>query len=149
LKADLLGQPACLCLVRLYNEQLFQTPAIMVRPDITRKFNPSGIADAVLASQTGILSGLLQDSRLKRMSEQEALTPKSAYTVANLFDDLEAGFKAVVFTTKFRHWVFASYLNNSPGGEQAAIIDAVFKRLMALGSNVVDQCIFPSRYSHR
>jgi len=86
--------------VRLYNEQLFHTPAIMVRPDITRKFNASGIADAVLASQTGILSGLLQDSRLKRLSEQEALTPKNAYTVANLFDDLRTGIFSELVSTK-------------------------------------------------
>ena len=86
--------------VRLFNTQLFKTPASLIRADIVKKFSSTGIPERILSSQTNILAGLLQDGRLKRMSEQEALNPSDCYKIVNLVDDLQAGIFTELVTPK-------------------------------------------------
>ncbi|MFM7321522.1 MAG: zinc-dependent metalloprotease [Armatimonadota bacterium] len=76
--------------VKLLDQELFTTPKALVRPDIVLRFAPGGIPDRVLASQTMILSGLLVDSRLRRMAEQELMLGAKAYGPAALMTDLSS-----------------------------------------------------------
>ncbi len=48
----------------------FTTPAFMIRPEILRRIQPTGIVDRVRTAQAGIMSNLLQSARLDRMAEQ-------------------------------------------------------------------------------
>ena len=47
-----------------------KTPASLVAPDIVQRLQATGTADRVLGSQTSILHGLLNETRVKRMAEQ-------------------------------------------------------------------------------
>ena len=70
----------------------FTTPAFMIRPDILRRIQPTGIVDRVRTAQAGILTGLLQAARLDRMAEQTALDgDKVAYPPVQFLQDLRAG----------------------------------------------------------
>lgn len=74
--------------VRLLDQELFTTPKSLIRPDIVLRFQSGGIPDRILASQSMILSGLLQDSRLRRMQETELRLGTKAYTPYQLMGDL-------------------------------------------------------------
>lgn len=69
----------------------FQTPAALVANDIVERLEPNGAADRLVSAQRQILSTLLSDSRIKRMSEQAVRDPKSAYTPLELMNDLTSG----------------------------------------------------------
>lgn len=77
--------------VKLLDDVLFTTPKSLIRPDIVSKFASGGIPDRILASQAQILGGLLVESRLRRMAEQEAMMGAKAYGPAALMEDLRAG----------------------------------------------------------
>ncbi len=76
--------------VAFLNENAFKTPTALVAPDIVQRLQASGTADRVLGSQRSLLTNLLSDRRLKRMSEQATRDPNT-YQPLNLMDDLTAG----------------------------------------------------------
>ena len=51
----------------------FKTPSFMIRPEILRRIQPTGIVERVRTAQSGDHGGLLQAARLDRMAEQAAL----------------------------------------------------------------------------
>ncbi len=57
----------------------FKTPLFMIRPEILRRIQTTGIVERVRTSQASILGGLLQAARLDRMVEQTALDGNVAY----------------------------------------------------------------------
>ena len=69
----------------------FQTPKFMIRPEILRRIQPTGIVERVRTAQTSILGGLLQDARLDRMVEQAALDGPTAYPPVAFLGDLRNG----------------------------------------------------------
>src|SRR3954470_21821311 len=69
----------------------FTTPSFMVRPEILRRIQPTGIIDRVRTMQAGIMSQLLQGARLDRMAEQAALDGPLAYSPLQFLTDLRAG----------------------------------------------------------
>jgi hypothetical protein len=69
----------------------FTTPAFMVRPEILRKIQPTGIIDRVRTAQSGIMGQLLQAARLDRMAEQVALDGPAAYSPLQFLTELRAG----------------------------------------------------------
>ncbi len=69
----------------------FTTPHSLLRPDILYRIEPSGVANRVLTSQTGLLSSLLSDDRVNRMLDSEALAAKPTYTVMQMVADLQTG----------------------------------------------------------
>ena len=73
-------------------DNAFQTPSFMIRPEILRRIQPTGIIDRVRTAQAGIVSNLLQAARLDRMAEQYALDgPKVAYSPLEFLTDLRMG----------------------------------------------------------
>ncbi len=76
--------------VALLNENAFKVPDYLINPDIINRIDPDGVADRILASQRSVLAALLDDSRIKRMSDH-ANRSKDAYPPAALLDDLHAG----------------------------------------------------------
>ena len=74
-------------------QQVFQTPAKLVAPQITMRLEASGTASRVLGSQESILRSLLSDARVRRMSEhaQRTADPAAVYTPTQLLADLTAG----------------------------------------------------------
>src|SRR4030095_15356850 len=62
-------------------ENAFQTPSFMIRPDILRKIQASGVITRIQGLQSGIMGQLLQSARLDRMAEQLAIDgPTVAYS---------------------------------------------------------------------
>ncbi|HEV2474777.1 MAG TPA: zinc-dependent metalloprotease, partial [Chthonomonadales bacterium] len=55
------------------------------------RIQPDGAQDMVLNSQRAILLGLLNDARINRMLDNEALNPGSAYSVQELVATIQHG----------------------------------------------------------
>src|SRR4029453_10902229 len=69
----------------------FTTPSFMIRPEILRLIQPTGIVDRVRTAQAGIMSNLLQAARLGRMAEQVTLDGNVAYSPLDFLTDLRNG----------------------------------------------------------
>jgi hypothetical protein len=70
----------------------FATPTWLLRSDILRLIEPSGVSDRVMASQRSVLNNLLTESRLIRMAELETLAPAAqVYRVTDMLGDLRKG----------------------------------------------------------
>jgi hypothetical protein len=69
----------------------FTAPSFMIRPEILRRIQPSGIISRVQQLQAGIMSQLLQSARLDRMAEQAAIDGPTAYSPLQFLGDLRAG----------------------------------------------------------
>lgn len=70
----------------------FATPTWLLRADILRLIEPSGVSDRVMASQRSVLNNLVTDARLNRMAELETLAPASqVYRVTDMLSDLRRG----------------------------------------------------------
>jgi hypothetical protein len=77
--------------VKFLIDNAFTTPSFMIRPDILRRIQPTGVIDRVRTMQSGLVGQLLQAQRLERMAEQVALDGKAAYSPLDLLTDLRAG----------------------------------------------------------
>ncbi|HEX5070684.1 MAG TPA: zinc-dependent metalloprotease [Vicinamibacterales bacterium] len=99
----------------------FTVPSFMIRPEILRLIQPTGIITRVSGAQGGIMSGLLNQGRLDRMSEQLALDgPTIAYSPSQFLADLRAGVwselaKPGTPINIYRRNVQRSYLDNMEG----------------------------------
>ena len=72
-------------------ENAFTTPTSLLNPEIINKIMASGAGDGVLASQTQLLSSLLSDARVKRLSDNVAANGDKAYTLTELVADVQNG----------------------------------------------------------
>ncbi len=99
----------------------FTTPPFMIRPDILRKIQPTGIIDRVRTAHAGIMGQLLQAQRLDRMAEQIALDgDKVAYPPLQFLMDLRAGVWSELATPAtaidiYRRNLQRAYLDNMDG----------------------------------
>jgi hypothetical protein len=69
----------------------FQPPTFLIRPEILRLIQPSGIVDRIRAAQGGVLGQLMQAARLDRMAEQVVLDGANAYAPVDFLSDLRQG----------------------------------------------------------
>jgi hypothetical protein len=78
--------------VRFLHENLFTTPMWLVDPEIMRRIEPEGSVARITTVQRGILATLLNDERMARLVEYEAL-PGTArpYTLAEFLGDVRGG----------------------------------------------------------
>ncbi len=78
--------------VAFLSENAFRTPTFLLDEDILRRIEPTGSVQRISAAQSGILSSLLRDDRLMRMSEyaQEAGSG-NGYTPLELLADVRTG----------------------------------------------------------
>lgn len=74
--------------VDLLNDNVFHIRPSAINDDILLRLEASGVADRVKQLQTRVLNTLINDRRIKRMSETAQRLGDSAYTPAEFVDDL-------------------------------------------------------------
>ena len=79
--------------MRFINDNVFQTPSYLIQPAIARRIEAGGMIARITNAQARVLTGLLNDSRLNRLIENEALATNKgdAYSLASMLDDLRRG----------------------------------------------------------
>jgi hypothetical protein len=79
--------------MRFINESVFQTPSYLIQPAIARRIEAGGMITRVTNAQGRVLTSLLNDGRLNRLIENEALASSrgDAYSLASMLDDLKRG----------------------------------------------------------
>ena len=76
--------------VRFLNDNAFRTPAFMIRPELLRRMEPSGVLARVRNSQRSVLSFVLDTNRFTRLAEQKAIDD-SAYGPVEFLADVRNG----------------------------------------------------------
>lgn len=125
----------------------FQTPTMMVRPEILRRIEPSGIIDRVRNAQSSIMNSLIQNARLDRMVEQVALDGPAAYSPLDFLTELRNGVWAEVPKSGtsidiFRRNLQRTYLTvvdtrlNGPTAPSAEVRSLLKGELRAVGEMV-------------
>lgn len=71
-------------------DQGLQFPRALQNPDILNKIQMSGNVSAATASAGLIIDGLLNESRIKRMFDNEAVNGINAYTVAEMVSQIQS-----------------------------------------------------------
>ena len=84
--------------VQFLNDQLFKTPNWMVDPEISNKIEFTGILERIRKTQASGLNKLLDFARLARIIENSAINKNSAYSLIELFTDLQNGIWSEVKT---------------------------------------------------
>lgn len=77
--------------VAFLNANAFQTPTWALKPEILRRIEPTGALERVRASQLRVLNSLMNNTRVARLVEQEALGGATAYHPATFFNDVRRG----------------------------------------------------------
>ncbi|HZO20241.1 MAG TPA: zinc-dependent metalloprotease, partial [Gemmatimonadaceae bacterium] len=79
--------------VRFLNENAFRTPSYFMDEQILRRIEVEGALDRIRTAQTRVLSRLLDDSRMERMIEFEALASsrRDVYPLADMLADVRRG----------------------------------------------------------
>ena len=79
--------------MRFINENVFQTPTYLIQPAIARRIEAGGMITRITGAQGRVLTSLLNDGRLNRLIENEALAGSrgDAYSLASMLDDLKRG----------------------------------------------------------
>jgi hypothetical protein len=101
--------------VRFLNDNAFQVPAFLVDPQVLRRLESEGSVQRIGAAQGRMLTMLLHPSRLDRLVEYEALSPRpgDAYTVADLAGDLRGGIWGELSGSRVRVDVFRRNLQRA------------------------------------
>jgi len=78
--------------MKFLNENAFKTPSFFLDPAILRRIEPEGEVARVNQAQRGLITGLLNDDRMARLIEFEAMAkPGDAYPLAEMLGDLRRG----------------------------------------------------------
>lgn len=79
--------------VRFLNENAFTTPTYFLVDDILRRIEVEGAIQRINQAQAGVLTTLLNDRRLERLIEHEALAAdrRDAYALGEMLADLRGG----------------------------------------------------------
>ncbi|MDA0311466.1 MAG: zinc-dependent metalloprotease [Gemmatimonadetes bacterium] len=108
--------------VRYLGTTAFQVPEIFLDEDILRRIEPTGVVGRFRTQQSRVLNSLLQQARLERLIEYEAMSGAATYGVANLMSDLRAGVWGELDTPSIR-------VNTYRRNVQRAFLEAVDGRL--------------------
>ncbi len=73
------------------NENAFRTPTFLIRPQISRLFEPDGVMDRIRTAQMSVLNRLLQDQRIARLIELDAEDGAKAYHPAEFLAEVRHG----------------------------------------------------------
>ena len=114
--------------VQFLSAHAFTTPMFVVKPEILRRIEPTGTLDRIRTSQLRVLSSVLADARINRLTEQEAIDGASAYRATDLFTDVRRAIwseieGATVVVDPYRQNLQRAYLdllNDKINGRQAA-----------------------------
>ena len=79
--------------MRFLNENVFQTPTYLIQPGIARRIEAGGMITRITNAQNRVLTSLLNDGKLNRLIENEALAAnkQDAYSLASMLADLKRG----------------------------------------------------------
>ena len=77
--------------VAFLNDHVFTTPDWLIQADIVKNIGPEGVVDMIRKMQVRQLNYLLNEDRLKRMIDNEALNGTNAYTLTSMLSDLRNG----------------------------------------------------------
>jgi len=77
--------------VRFLVANAFTTPRLLVKPELLRRMEPTGVITRVRMAQTSVLNSLLQSNRIDRMIEQAAIDDTAAYTPVQMLADVRRG----------------------------------------------------------
>ena len=79
--------------VRFINENVFATPDYLIRPEIGARIEALGMIRRINAAQLRVLNNVLDDGRMNRLLEQEALarSKTDVYTLSRMLDDVRGG----------------------------------------------------------
>jgi hypothetical protein len=74
-------------------EEGFSTPEYLLRHEVLRRIEPTGAVDRIARGHRHLLTMLLDDARMSRLTEHEAIhnDPDSVYSLGDLLDDLHTG----------------------------------------------------------
>jgi hypothetical protein len=86
--------------VRFLNEQVFRTPTYLIRPEIASRIEAAGMITRITSAQGRVLTNLLDDGRMNRLLEQEAINPEGAYPLAAMLDGVRRGIWAEVYAAR-------------------------------------------------
>jgi len=108
--------------MRYLGTTAFRVPEMFLDEDILRRIEPTGVVERFRTQQSRVLNSLLQQARLERLIEYEAMGGAAAYSVANLMADLRAGVWGELNTPSVR-------VNTYRRNVQRAFLEAVDDRL--------------------
>ena len=77
--------------VKFLNDHAFATPTWALKPEILRRIEPSGSLERIKTAQTRVLNGLLNQGRLARLMDQEAIDGAAAYRPTDFLNDVRQG----------------------------------------------------------
>ncbi|MFL5616420.1 MAG: zinc-dependent metalloprotease [Gemmatimonadaceae bacterium] len=80
--------------MRFLNEEVFKTPNYLIRADIAGRIESEGMLARIGGAQSRVLTSVLNDGRMNRLLEGEALAKSSSsevYSLADMLDDLRKG----------------------------------------------------------
>ncbi len=79
--------------MRFLNDNVFKTPTFLIRPEIASRIEADGMVRRIDNAQARVLTSLLDDGRMDRLIDGEALAPDrhSVYTLTNMLDDVRHG----------------------------------------------------------
>ncbi len=141
--------------VSFLSRNAFGKPQFLIRPEILRRIEPSGVLSRIGNSQRRVLSSLLSSARFTRLAEQEALGGTAAYSPAQFMEDLRQGIWGEIYSKSpsidaFRRNLQRHYLGlvnsrlngqNAGGGEMRSFLRGDLRsidRQIAAGLSSVD-----------
>src|SRR5690606_4312632 len=82
--------------VEFLNENVFETPSYLIRPEIAARIEAGGMIRRVNNAQRRVLNTLLDDGRMNRLLEREAIASAEGeldevYSLVNMLDDVRRG----------------------------------------------------------
>ncbi len=77
--------------VKFLNDNVFATPAWMIKPEILRRIEPNGALDRIRSAQLMILTQLMSSSRFARLVEQEAIDGDNSYRPVDFLAEVRKG----------------------------------------------------------
>jgi hypothetical protein len=103
--------------VEFLNENAFKTPTFFLVPDILGRMEPTGAVARIVQAQSGIMSSLLQNGRLIRLSEYEhVLGPNNGYGALEMLRDVRGGIFSELRTNSeidvYRRGLQRAYVEN-------------------------------------
>ena len=98
--------------VRFLNENVFRTPTYLIRPEIARRIEAGGMITRINNAQSRVLVNLLNDGRMNRLLEQEALDGSASYQLSAMLDDLRRGIWSEIYTPSPRADAYRRELQN-------------------------------------
>jgi hypothetical protein len=84
--------------VKFLLDNAFQTPTLMLNPEVLRRIQDAGAVARVRAAQNSVMNSLLSSTRLTRLVEQATIDGAAAYTPIQFLGDVRRGLFAELAT---------------------------------------------------